>query len=414
MAETPENSQTAEEPEVESPPRGLPLRQLWQVPALVLGLTLFGVGIYMVFPESEENEYSAVMGEVEGYLQKGDLDRSEQVLKEVLGPYMGSATERERGRYSMLWGDLIYLRQAQEGWDKAENHMRTRDYYVDAMEMGVELDATHQQRLAETYVALGAEAQAVVVLEQMSETAARRRHQVLRKIIERRRAANASPAELAPILSRFLEEVNDEQDVKERRAQELWAVTLQANGYMQTGSAEHAVQYLQRRMIGFMAEGGEGDLAPLKVSLAKAFSQLGEHSEAQRWYRAAQQQILPADPLNAEILVGLGQIALSRDNDVRAALESFSTAEREYPTSGVYIESLIGPRGLRGADGGTRGGDRPPEPGGQPAVGRLPVAPGHGGVTDGDGDRPVRDARGAGELRPGAGVFERAAAFVPS
>ena len=91
-----------------------------------------------------------------------------------------------------------------------------------------------------------------------------------------------------------------------------------------------------------MAEGGDDDLAPLRVLLAKAFQRLGEYEEAQRWYRFAQQKLEQTDDLNADILVGLAQIELAVSDDIRAALENFAIAESEYPSADAYLEALLG------------------------------------------------------------------------
>jgi tetratricopeptide (TPR) repeat protein len=64
----------------------------------------------------------------------------------------------------------------------------------------------------------------------------------------------------------------------------------------------------------------------------------------------AQQRLIPTDKLNADVLVGLGQIEVADagglrsgdSSDVRTALELFTRAETDYPTSPTRIEATIG------------------------------------------------------------------------
>ena len=49
-----------------------------------------------------------------------------------------------------------------------------------------------------------------------------------------------------------------------------------------------------------------------------------------------------ADPLNADILVGLGRIAKAERGDVQMALGHFSAAQTLYPSTPAYFDALVG------------------------------------------------------------------------
>jgi len=196
--------------------------------------------------------------------------------------------------------------------------------------------------MAQTLVALKRDKEAMHVLDQLRNEPAHRRYWVIRKIIERRRDAGASVHDLMPLLVRFDNELREETDRKMRRQQAMWSVSTQAEGLLGISQAEQAIEYLQRRMIYFMANGGDSDLSPLRVLLAKAFQRLDEHEDAQRWYQLAQQKLETTDILNADILVGLAQIELAQTGDARIALGNFSVAESQYPTAPAYIDALVG------------------------------------------------------------------------
>ncbi len=316
--------------------------QIWHLPALIVGLTVFALGIYLALPEEEINEFPDVLEEVALNLKARNADEAQNILQTRLEPFIAQASRSEQAQYHMYWGDLVYLQQEINKWDKPENHQRVLGYYKKAQDMGMSLSPTHLQRLAETFVALKRDALAMEVLDQLKDSPAYRRYGVIRKIIERRKASGADVQSVAKLLARFQDELRDETDKQSRREQELWAVTMQVQSLLDVSEPEQAIEYLQRKMIKFMAQGGDDDLAPMRVLLAKAFHQLGEHDEARRWYRLAQQKLSSDDPLNADVLVGLAQIDLAVSGDVRAALENFSVAELEYPTAPAYIEALVG------------------------------------------------------------------------
>lgn len=316
--------------------------QLWQLPALLAGTLFLILGVYLSLPESQDNQFPQVLDEVALYLKANNLDQAEQRLKEDLEPNISTAEPQIQARFWMLWGDLIYQQQRARGWDKRENHELVSECYAKAQELGIRLDGPHLRRLAETHVALGQEAQAFMVLEQLGDQPGQRSYGVIRKIIERRQLAGADPAELSPLIARYESHIREEPDREAKLGGLIWVAGLQAGNLLRADEPRLAIQFLQRRMIGLMAEGGDEVLTPLRILLAKAYQRLGEFHEAERWYRLAQQQILGADPLNADILVGLGQIALAEEGDVRTALELFSSTVKEYPTSEAYLTALIG------------------------------------------------------------------------
>lgn len=324
------------------PPDPRSWQQIWQVPALLLGLVMVVMGVWLGLPETDEDQFAEVLDEVAVSLTARDLDGAESILKDRLEPFIAQAEPIDQATYYLRWGDLIYLRQDLNGWDNRENHERTLRYYKQAEDGGVSLELVQLQRLAETYVALSRDTEAMQVLDRLKDASADRRYTVVRQIIERRQKRGDNAHDLAPLLARFDTELSGETDKAARRKQEIWLADMQAQGLLDVGEPELAIQFLQRRMIGLMASGGDEGIAPLRVLLAQAFQRLGEFEEARQWYRLAQQKLAKSDPLNATALVGLAQIDLTRDDGVRDALENFSVAESEYPTAPAYIDALIG------------------------------------------------------------------------
>jgi len=316
--------------------------QVWQMPVLLLGLAMVALGVYWAMPQPEENQFTEALHEVALYLKARNLDEAQAMLNEHLEPFIDQAPALDVATYYLMWADLVYLQQEVHQWDKRENHERVLGYYKKAEDGGLSLGPTQLQRLAETYVALSRDSEAMGVLDRLRDAPASRRYMVVRRIIERRRRRGDTAHDLAPLMTRFDNELREETDQAVRREQEIWSIGMQAKGLLDVGEPERSIGYLQRQMIGLMAAGGDDDLGPLRVLLAKAFQRTGEFDEAKRWYRLARQKLEESDPLNASVLVGLAQIDLASGEGVRAALENFSVAESEYPLAPAYIEALIG------------------------------------------------------------------------
>jgi len=87
MAEPAETDETVESdetsPDSSPPPPEGPLRwsQIWHIPALVLGLTVFAIGFYLSLPQEQENQFNEVLQEAALYLTARNFDEAESVLK---------------------------------------------------------------------------------------------------------------------------------------------------------------------------------------------------------------------------------------------------------------------------------------------------------------------------------------------
>jgi len=327
-----------------TPIREIPWSQLWQLPSLLAGLVLFGVGLYLALPEQEQNDFAGALEMTAKAHEMSDLKLAEDNLR-GMEPDIQEATPEQQARYHLYWGDQIYLTQEEEGWDRADNHLAIIDHYRKAEELGATLNGVRLQRMGESLVALGREGEALALLERLEGEPARRRYLLLRSMIEQR-LARGGPDEITQVtslLTRFAEEVRHETDQGLRRQQEIWAASLRARALVQADAPLKAIEFLSRKLLQFGDQKASNeDLAPLHVQLARGYQIIGDHAEARLRYQAAQKLLLPDDPLNAQVLVGLGQIDLAESGDVRQALEHFSSAVRNYPGSDAYLDALIG------------------------------------------------------------------------
>ena len=162
-------------------------------------------------------------------------DEAEQALKTTLGPHIQQASVQDRAMYNLFWGDLIYLQQEANKWNKPENHRRILKYYQQAQELGHSLSPLHLQRFAETFVALKRDREAMELIARLKDAPARRRYSIVKRIIERRKKSGPDALDIAPLLVKFDEEVRGETDKVERRRQEMWSVQMQGRGLLEVG-----------------------------------------------------------------------------------------------------------------------------------------------------------------------------------
>ncbi len=350
----------AEHPPINPPAATEPSwSQVWQLPALLVGLVLLSLGLWLlVMGPRQKNDFPGALDGIAQYLQAGQFQQANDHINAVL-PHIDEGTNYDKARMAMLEGDLVYLEQATQAGTNPENDKRILADYAQARKLGMPLDTLHlQRRWAQTMVSAGEETEALKLIDEFKDQPAETRYLVLRRIIEVHRLSGADLRKIAPLLSQFLNEVSGEALPAKRRAQQLWASGLQAQLMLDADQPRNAIDYLQRQIIEFMDQGGDGDLGPLMVMLAKSFQLEDQHDKAQHWYHQAQQKIAKEDPLNAEILVGLAQIDLAQFDDFHSALEKFSTAESQYATSTTpaHFDALVGRAYCRSPVGHSRRG----------------------------------------------------------
>ncbi|MCX5661823.1 MAG: tetratricopeptide repeat protein [Planctomycetota bacterium] len=318
--------------------------QVWQLPVLILAVALLFAGLAMLFMTPRpKSDFPAAMDEVAQYLLASNFEKARERIN-AIGERIALASPADKARLKMLEGDMVYLEQASRDGNAPENNKRVLAAYEEARAGGQAMDATHLQHWAHTLVASGREADALKLLDDYKGQSVELRSQIIRRIIERQREVGGQRQQMVTMLAQFMEEIKAEPSPMKRRDQQVWAVGMQAQLLMEEDQPAKAVDYLQRQMITLLDQGSDSDLGPLMTVLAKAFARDGQNVKAQRWYQNAQQKIKRDDPLNAEILVGLGQIDLAESDDFRSALEKFSVAESQYAPSvtPAHFEALVG------------------------------------------------------------------------
>ncbi len=360
MAEAPPTQPDAQPPDPDTPDMSradagneeLRWSQVWQLPMLLFGMGLLVIGVFMAMPSSDPHDFHGRLANADTLIQKEKLDDAEKVLEEVKEKII-EAPNVEQGYFWQLYADLTFerLHKTDISIDAAKPiNERIVEYYGKAQTKGHELPGLSRVHHVDSLVALGKDKQALAILDQMTGSERVYRHQILRRMIERRRADSpkidqAVLDQISPLMDRFRNDIEALPDKSLARKQEIWADSFQASLMLQADHPQAAINYLLRRIQRLAARGGDGDLAPLSIKLAQAYQAVEDVENAQQLYLHAQQNLNPTDELNADILVGLGQLSLAQSNgqNIQQALEFFREAEEGYPSySDAHIAALVG------------------------------------------------------------------------
>ena len=346
-----------------------PWSQVWQLPALLLGLGLLVLGVWLSLPNRTPPDYAGVLNEAAAYLTARNGDDARRRL-EGLGAIIGDAPDPQRARFEQYRGDLTALELEQMPLDPATRPGRQKreamlTRYEAAEALGGkehELPVAVQTRWAQALVELGREPEALARVDHLPADPVARRLGVLRSLIERRLAqpqavanpqGGAKDARITPLIQRYEEELGRERDGGRQRAGRAWVAWVEGRLRLDAGDVEGAVDLLLRRTARLLAEGLENpdhaddpaDIAPLHLLLAQGYARMGRPEESERYYLLAQAGLPDQDPRQAQVLVGLARVALAGRGDERsleAAHAMFAQAARDYPTSDAALDALIG------------------------------------------------------------------------
>lgn len=331
--------------------------QVWQLPVLLLGLGLLVIGVFLALPSREVSDFHSALGDVQLLLENDKLVEARELLDGKIKPRINEASTEDIGYFWQLYADMLFKQLyntgvvGQHGVEAAlPEYAKIVEYYGNALDKEHKLAGESLRNYVRSLVALGKDSQALGILDQMTGAQAAQRYTVVRDMIERRKAESTKVDQalldaIEPLMTRFRADIEAITDKQVARQQEVWADGFQSTLMMDAGDPQGAIGYLLRRIQRLAARDGDGDLAPLIVKLAQAYQAVGDIQNAEQRYLHAQSRIKPTDDLNADILVGLGQLAASQSTgqQLEQALEFFREAEENYPSSSsAHTTALIG------------------------------------------------------------------------
>ncbi len=332
----------------------VPWSQLWHVPALLLGLGVFALGLYLVVPSYAPPDYHGMLDDVDALIgaeSATELETAREKMKVVNAGFEAYPPGDEvRGRFWQYAADLNYLDMSiKQGVPVGtENSIKNRDrvleYYDDAERFGRKLDNRSRRWKALTLVALERPIDALRLVDQLDPLRPEHRYTIIRELIERE-AQGPDPASstLEAMLRRFQKEVARETDKGRRLEQRVWAVSFRAQRYLDVGDPQQAIDYLNVETQR-LRSAGRFDVPELLVLLAEGHRRAGSFEESKRLFFQAQRMVAAGHGLNAPIVIGLADIELAHGGEgyFDRAHALYRQAEKQYPASDLVVDAMIG------------------------------------------------------------------------
>ncbi|MEO1236428.1 MAG: hypothetical protein AAFX76_06520, partial [Planctomycetota bacterium] len=322
--------------------------QVWQLPVLLVGVGLLGVGLWLAKPRFVPPDYPGMLDTVQQYLAAENIEEARERLNLMSDEDMRGQNDTLRARYHQYLGDhdwLVYSDLYPVPVDTPESTAQLNKIvtaYETAETLGRTLDGRSMERWAETLVLLGREDDALALVDRMDPDDADGRYKIIRGLIEQHRR-DGDPAAFARMLDRFERTLQSERNKAKRLEQRRWVAALRARHFLDVQDPHRAIDFINREMQRLRAQGAE-DAPELLVLLGQAYQDVADFDNARRLYAVAQQMIHDADRLNGDILVGMAQIELAVGGEgfEERALTLFTRAAREHPTGAAYLDALIG------------------------------------------------------------------------
>ncbi|MBB6430728.1 tetratricopeptide repeat protein [Algisphaera agarilytica] len=321
---------------------------VWQLPVLLVGMVLLGVGLYLAKPRYTPPDFHGMLDTVDQYLEADNPEEARIRMDTLVEEGIETQNDLTRGRYYQYLGDhdwLVYSDLYPVPVDTPESAVQLRkvvEAYETAEGFGRTLDGLSMQRWAETLVLRGQEDDALAIVDRMEAKDAAMRYSLIRRLIEKHRS-DGDPEAFARMLDRFERTLRDESDKKEQLKQRQWVAQLRARHYLDVEDPQRAIDYINREMQRLRAAGAD-DAPDLLVLLGQAYQKIADFDNARRLYAVSQQMIQDGNPLNGRILVGLAQIELAVGGEgfEDRAHTLFGRAAKEHPMGEAYIDALIG------------------------------------------------------------------------
>lgn len=328
----------------------LPWSQLWQIPSLLLGVTLLGLGIYLAMPEESPDNFPLKFQAIQGKIDVQKFEEAKDDLDDLL-KHMEKGTTFEKGWFQALYGDVLYMSQVEKGWSARENHEKIAQRYEDAAKLKYTVSPDQVQRWADTLVKLGQDQRALQIVESLGEKEAGRQLAVVRALIEKRIDSDAlglqsigstDIEQLAPLMSRFHELLLADTDMKRKREASIWLAETDARLRLAANDPQGALDLLLIRYPRLINEGGDSDLASLMIQFGNSYLRTGDFEDAASNFLRATGKMDSSDSRNAEAIYGMAQVEqLGRGNNEKA-MAYYQQVVRDYPSAISYLPSLIG------------------------------------------------------------------------
>lgn len=326
------------------PPRSL--ARVWQIPALVLGLTILVSGLITSILTAPKPDIADMFPVVEELIALGEYEPALQYLNSRIRPYVGTTALDDDGasRFHRLRAAAITLGQRKAGVSVRANHEAIVGEFRRAESLGAALSPEEHLWCAEACVALGLLDHALERADRLVELDPVGRTRILRAIVERRIGDQGlDPQATLRILAQFL------TDPALHPTDRAWAETRQAAVLIDMGYAQDAVRKILRTLPAYL-DADPGVRADLLLLLGRAYLAIHDEREAQPHVERALSLLEPSDPRRADGLLSLARIAEAA-GDIEQARSHYTEILTNYPMSAAELPAMRGLADVEAAAG---------------------------------------------------------------
>lgn len=320
---------------------------LWQIPAILLSLTLIGLGVRAVMNRAPKNDFNAALAQVEQFISGGHLEPASDKLVNAIEPNLHEATQAQQAWYNAVVADWLAAWQQSEGISDPGHNQSIDQAYATAVELGAELSPLRLERWADALIDLGKidaaesrlhELEAMELHGSAAEDVRARRNRILRRIVEHALSQeDLSFDSMMALLARY------RGDDRLRFDDLAWAAARQAELRLEAGRPQEAVDNLlvdMRRLDSVSEDADPASFAELYALLGRGYYDLGNYPYAEYQLGLVLDLVEDTDDTYGLAMLLLGQIDVHRGN-LEEAFGKFDRVVRDFPDTTSRIPALL-------------------------------------------------------------------------
>ena len=312
-------------------------RDVWQVPALLVGAGMLMFGVAFSISGSPEPDMSPTITVANRLIENEEYERAIELLNTKVYPWVAkpeSPTE-DKVLYHLAKARSIYRGQRKLHLDDDRNHVAIIREYLEAERIGGALGPKDAASLAKTYIARDELDQAIQRARGIPESQRYLRDSVHREAVNSmldRVVPDTEPA--MNLLADML--IDPNLPVADR----VWALETQGNVRLEQGFAEETITRILRAMPRLERAGVEGR-SRLHLILSKAYNMTGAMDQAGVQAAHARTLSVSGESHYPEILLMEAIIEDSKGNTALAR-DLFSEIVSNYSSSTALPLALLG------------------------------------------------------------------------
>lgn len=312
-------------------------RDVWQVPALLVGAGMLMFGVAFSISSSPEPDMTPTLTLADRLIENQEYERAIELLNTKVYPWIvkPESPKADKVQYHLAKARSIYRGQKKLRLDDDRNHVSVIREYLEAERVGGGLGPKDLASLANTYIARDEIDQAIQRARAIPESQRFLRDAVHRDAVE-------------SMLDRVVPETDKAMDLladmlfdpKLPVSYRVWALEIQGNVRLSQGFADETITRILRSMPRLERAGVEGR-SRLHLILSKAYNELGALKQAGEQVQHARELSTTGEPHYPEILLMEAIIEDSKGNTTQAR-DLYSEIVGNHSSSSAFPLALIG------------------------------------------------------------------------